>query len=173
MTPSLLGRGQACDMALASAHDLDSTSANPDSRATPAQARISLGPATTRQAGLNGGWWPRSLDASAELPGLIAEVNSRSGRISRVALQADAFSQIPRLLVVGGRKVHVAWFRYMNTHTVILTMAGGRDDLVLLVIPPQAEPAAAAEALRLASSGGDAGRPDAILAAAGVTVLRA
>ena len=30
--------------------------------------------------------------------------------------------------------MHVAWFPYMNPHTVILTMVG-RDDLILLVVP--------------------------------------
>jgi hypothetical protein len=57
--------------------------------------------------------------------------------VSRVALQAGAFDNIPHKLTVGGRKVHVAWFRYMNANTVILTMAN-RDDLVLLVVPPLA-----------------------------------
>ena len=61
----------------------------------------------------------------------------------------------------------VAWFRYMNKHTVIVTMAD-RDDLVLLVIPPPASPQAAAEPLRLATSAGCAGTPETILAAAGI-----
>jgi hypothetical protein len=122
-----------------------------------------------RQAGIHGGWWPRSRDAAAELPGLIAELSTRAGRISRVGLQADAFRNIPHKLMVGGRKVPVGWFRYMNKHTVILTMAD-RDDLVLLVIPPRASPEAAAEALSLAASGRSAGPPEAILAAAGIAV---
>jgi len=131
-------------------------------------ARLSLVPATaSRAAGLAGGWWPRSRDATAELPGLIAELNSRVGRVSRVALQADAFGNIPHQLTVSGRKVRVAWFRYMNANTVLLTMAD-RHDLVLLVIPPLAPPAAAEEALRAVARPG-AGPPDAILAAAGIT----
>jgi uncharacterized protein DUF5994 len=86
--------------------------------------------------------------------------------VSRVAVQAGAFGNIPHRLTVGGRKVRVAWFRYMNMNTVLLTMAG-RDDLVLLVVPPLAPPAAAARALR-AVSGPGAGPADAILAAAGI-----
>jgi hypothetical protein len=136
-------------------------------RRAPGAARLSLDPATVRRAGIHGGWWPRSRDAAAELPGLIAELHMRAGRVSRVALQAGAFGNIPHRLTVAGRKVPVAWFRYMNMHTAILTMAG-RDDLVLLVIPPRASPAAAAEALRLAASGRRAGLPEAILAAAGI-----
>ena len=130
-------------------------------------ARLSLLPATAPQAGLGGGWWPGSRDATAELPALIAELNARAGRVSRVALQAGAFDNIPRKLTVGGRTVHVAWFRYMNANTVILTMAN-RDDLVLLLVPPLAPPAAAAQALRAVASGPGAGPADAILAAAGI-----
>jgi hypothetical protein len=130
-------------------------------------ARLSLDPARPRRSGINGGWWPRGRDAEAELPGLITDVNTHAGRVSRVALQVSAFANIPHRLTIGGRTVHVAWFRYMNVHTVILTMAS-RDDLVLLVVPPEASPAAAAEALRLAASGGRIGRPEAILAAAGI-----
>jgi hypothetical protein len=141
-------------------------------RGAPGRARLSLDPATARRAGIHGGWWPRSRDAEAELPGLIAELGTRSGRVSRVALQADAFSNIPHKLDVGGHHVPVAWFRYMNRHTAIVTMAG-RDDLVLLVIPPRSSPAAAAEALELAASGRRADPPEAILAAAGIEVAAA
>ncbi len=136
-------------------------------RASVSGTRLSLVPATAPQAGLSGGWWPRSRDATAELAGLIAELSARAMRVSRVAVQADAFDNIPHKLTVGGRKVHVAWFRYMNMNTVLLTMAD-RDDLVLLVIPPLAPPAAAARALR-AASGPGAGPADAILAAVGIT----
>jgi hypothetical protein len=130
-------------------------------------ARLSLVPAAAPQGSLGGGWWPRSRDATAELPGLIAELSARVGRVSRVAVQAEAFGNIPHKLTVGGRTVRVAWFRYMDINTVLLTMAD-RDDLVLLVVPPLAPPAAAAQALR-AASGPGAGPADAILAAAGIT----
>ena len=136
-------------------------------RASANGTRLSLVPAPASQPGLGGGWWPRSRDATAELPGLIAELSGRAGRVSRVALPAAAFGNIPHQLTVRGRKVRVAWFRYMNINTVLLTMAD-RDDLVLLVIPPMAHPAAAVRALLAASDPG-AGPADAILAAAGIT----
>ena len=143
------------------------TLANTADQDSPDGTRLSLVPATVPHAGLGGGWWPRSRDATAELPGLIAELSARAGRVSRVALQVGAFDNIPHRLMAGGRKVHVAWFRYMNMNTVILTMAG-RDDLVLLVVPPLASPAAAAQALLAVASGPGAGPADAILAAAGI-----
>jgi Family of unknown function (DUF5994) len=156
--------GRARDMALAVIQDTKPTPASA-LQSGPDAARLSLDPAGAKRTGINGGWWPRGRDAGAELPGLIAELNERAGRISRVALQVSAFANIPHELTVGGRKVHVAWFRYMNVHSVILTMASG-DDLVLLVVPAGASPVAAAEALQLAASGWRAGPPEAILAAA-------
>ena len=143
------------------------THATPPAQASLNGARLSLVPAKLPQTGLGGGWWPRSRDATDELPGLIAELSARAGRVSRVALQVGAFDNIPHRLTSGGRKVHVAWFRFMNMNTVILTMAD-RDDLVLLVVPPLAPPAAAAQALRAVASGPGAGSADTILAAAGI-----
>jgi Family of unknown function (DUF5994) len=150
-----------------------STLANASNEVALDGARLSLAcaPAGPAGPGLGGGWWPRSRDATAELPGLLAELSAQAGRVSRVALQAGAFDNIPHRLTIRGRKVHVAWFRYMNGNTVILTMAG-REDLVLLVVPPLTPPAAAARALRAASSSGG-GPADAILAAAGIAADRA
>lgn len=151
-------------MALASIQDLKSEPSSNSDQAAPDRARLSLDPATVRSAGISGGWWPRSRDALTELPGLIAELNKLIGRVRRIALQVDAFDNIPHRLFADGRKVHVAWFRHMNPQTAILTMAD-QDDLILLVIPPEASPAAAAEALRLAASGRRAQQPESILAA--------
>jgi Family of unknown function (DUF5994) len=145
--------------------DIGDDAPEPDP-APPGLARLSLNPGARRDARIYGGWWPRSRDATTELPGLIAELNARAGRVSRIALQADAFTNIPRQLTAGGRTIRIAWFRYMNPHTVILTMAGA-DDLTLLVVPENASPAAATAALRLAASDHDAGPPEAILSASG------
>ncbi len=147
-----------------------------DVKITPAEAtraaaaegqRLTLDPARPQRGGISGGWWPRSLDAGAELPAMLTELSRLVGRVSRVAVQVDAFGNIPHQLIVGGRKVHVAWFRAMDPHTISLTMAG-RDRLTLLVVPPQATPASGAEALRLAADGHSSRRPAEIWAAAGV-----
>jgi Family of unknown function (DUF5994) len=159
----------ASGMALAGIQDTQLTIAGAVHQSQPDAPRLSLDPAGAKRTGINGGWWPRGRDASAELPGLLAELNERAGRVTRVALQVGSFANIPHQLAVGGRKIHVAWFRYMNAHSVILTMAS-RDDLVLLVVPPGANPAAAAEALRLAASGWRAGPPETTLAAAGIPI---
>ncbi len=134
----------------------------------PGGSRLTLDPALPQRGAISGGWWPRSRDAGAELPAMLTELTARAGPVSRVALPVDAFSDIPRQLIIGGRTVHIAWFRAMNTHTINMTMSG-RDSLTLLVIPPQAAPDGAMEALRLAAAGGHTGRAQDILAAAGVT----
>lgn len=55
----------------------------------------------------------RRPDGAAELPALLTGLSTRTGRASRIALQVDAFSNIPHQLTVGGRKVDGAWFRYI------------------------------------------------------------
>jgi hypothetical protein len=117
----LPGRGRACDMALTSTQVMEVTPSSTPDQITPDRARLSLDPATIRQAGVHGGWWPRSRDAAAELPGLLTELSTRAGRVRRVALQVGAFGNIPHPPTVGGRRVRVGWFRYMNPHTVLLT----------------------------------------------------
>jgi Family of unknown function (DUF5994) len=154
-------------MTLTSTGHSTETSASNTGTGAPGWTRLSLESSTRRPAGIHGGWWPASRNATAELPGLIAGLSAMAGRVSRVAVQADAFSDIPHQLVADGRKVHVAWFRYMNPNTVILTMAG-RDDIILLVIPPAASPEAAAQALRLAAASRQPGPAEDILAAAGI-----
>ncbi len=139
---------------------------NAPAAATDGEARLSLGPAPLWPGSVSGAWWPRSRDASAELPGLAGAVTSAAGHVSRVAVQADAFGNIPHRVNLGGRKVPVAWFRSMNRDTVSLTMAG-RDDLVLLVVPPQASAASAQRALETAAAGSGTGDARAMLTAAG------
>jgi hypothetical protein len=151
-------------MALTSTQVINISPANTPDQIAPHRARLSLDPATIRQAGVHGGWWPRSRDAAAELPGLLTELSTRAGRVRRVALQVGAFDNIPHQLTVGGRKVRVGWFKYMNPHTALLTMAD-QYDLILLVVPPETSPVAAAEALRLAASGSPEWPPEAMLAA--------
>jgi len=154
-------------MALTSSQDSKATPAQTLGQTAPGEPRLSLDSVTPLQDGINGGWWPRSRDAGAELPALIAELNTRAGRVSRVAVQAAAFDNIPHQLTAGGHKVRVAWFRYMNPQTISVTMAD-RHRLTLLVIPPRASQATAAKALSLAASGRRAGPPEGILAAAGI-----
>jgi N-acetylmuramoyl-L-alanine amidase len=117
---------------------------------------------------VDGGWWPCSRDPDAELPGLIASLDASLGSmITRVALNLDAWDSAPRRVAVNGRRVRVGWFHHMNAHTIGVTRAS-QNRVVLLVVPPQATPAAAGVAMAMAADAANSARPADILAAAGM-----
>jgi hypothetical protein len=116
-----------------------------------------------------GGWWPRSRDLDAELPGLVAGLDSSLGPITRVALNLDAWDTAPRRVAVEGRRVRVGWFRHMDAHTIGVTRAA-QDRVVLLVVPPEATSAAAGIAMAMAADAADSAGAADILAAAGISV---
>jgi hypothetical protein len=111
----------------------------PSEHSTQASAvRLSLEPIRGRMRAVDGAWWPRSTDATAELPGLIAAVDRRTGEMTlRVGLHVDAWDNIPHRIPAPGRAVRVGWFRSMDRRLVSLTMRG-RDAIILRVIPPEA-----------------------------------
>jgi hypothetical protein len=133
----------------------------------PGSRRLQLDPTMAGTRAVDGGWWPRSRDPDAELPGLIAGLDASVGPITRIALNLDAWDTAPRRVAVDGRRVRVGWFRHMDAHTIGLTRAG-QDRMVLLVIPPQTTTAAAQIAMAMAADAADSAGPADILAAAGI-----
>jgi Family of unknown function (DUF5994) len=136
-------------------------------QSAPRGLRLRLDPTLARRGSLDGGWWPRSPDPEAELPDLIRGLESSLGVITRVAVNPDAWDSAPRQVAIDGRRVHVGWFRAMNAHTIGVTSAS-RDRFVLLVVPPQATPAAAATAMAMAAEATNSARPADLLAASGI-----
>jgi hypothetical protein len=143
------------------------TAVPPAGQSAPPGLRLRLDPTLARGGILDGGWWPRSRDPDAELPDLIAGLESSLGVITRVALNPDPWDGAPRRLAVDGRRVHVGWFRAMNAHTIGVTRAS-RDRFVLLVVPPQATAMAAATAMAMAADATNSTRPADLLAASGI-----
>jgi Family of unknown function (DUF5994) len=134
---------------------------------TPPGLRLQLDPTMAGTGAVDGGWWPRSRDPDAELPGLIAGLDSSLGPVTRVALNLDAWDSAPRRVAVDGRRVRVGWFRHMDAHTIGVTRAS-QDRVTLLVVPPQATTAAAETAMAMAADAANNARPADILAAAGI-----
>jgi hypothetical protein len=141
----------------------------PAATAPPALAglRLQLNPTMAGTGAVDGGWWPRSRDPDAELPGLIAGLGSSLGPITRVALNLDAWDTAPRRVAVDGRRVQVGWFRHMDAHTIGVTRAF-QDRVALLVVPPQTTTAAAEVAMAMAADAASSAGPADILAAAGI-----
>jgi hypothetical protein len=143
------------------------TTARPSRPPAPPGLRLQLDPMMAGTGVVDGGWWPRSRDPDAELPGLIAGLDASLGPITRVALNLDPWDTAPRRVAVNGRRVRVGWFRQMNPDTIGVTRAF-QDRVVLLVVPPQATPAAARVAMAMAADGANSAGPADILAAAGM-----
>jgi Family of unknown function (DUF5994) len=147
--------------------DAGQTTASP---APPAGARLVMQQDRTGRGLLDGGWWPRTNDPAAELPGLISELDDRHGRITRIMLgTGDWDGSRPRLLsfpqTQGRRVVKLGWFDSMPAGLLTAISASGeRTDLV--TIPPQASEEAATAGMRQAVTAGNHEHSPAILATA-------
>ncbi|MEU7897410.1 DUF5994 family protein [Nonomuraea sp. NPDC049152] len=112
--------------------------------------RLTLAPARGHVGPVDGTWWPRSTDAAAELPALIAAVDQCLGEMTlRVGLHVDAWDDIPHRIAAPGRAVRVGWFRSMDGRLVTLSIRG-KQEITLQVIPPQATEAVAGTAFAAA-----------------------
>jgi hypothetical protein len=141
------------------------TAISPD---PPTRPRLRLQPGLSARTLLDGGWWPRSADPVAELPGLILAIDQRHGPITQVMLGWAGWdaSRPSRLRVdgpAGSRVVRLGWFETMPAGLLTATARAGRTDL-LTVPPPTSEPAARAAMDQAAQAGNRTPAP-ALLAA--------
>ncbi len=137
-----------------------------------AKARLLMQQDRTGRGLLDGGWWPRTNDPAAELPGLISELDERHGRITRVMLgTGDWDASRPRLLSFpaspGRRVVKLGWFDSMPAGLLTAISASG-ERIDLVTIPPQASEEAAAAAMRQAVKAGNHEHSPALLTALAV-----
>ena len=135
----------------------------------PARPRLLLQPDHGGPALLDGGWWPRSADPAAELPGLILALDERHGRITRVLLGTAGWdASRPRRLRVdgpaGSRVVRLGWFATMPVG--LLTAISARDERTdLVTIPAHTSERDARAAMGQAVQAGNRDHAPAILAA--------
>jgi hypothetical protein len=122
--------------------------------AGPPPPRVSFGPALSRRGAVDGGWWPHSRNAPAELPGLVAALDSRPGvGVQRLSVHRDDWDDIPRRLTTGaGQVIRVDWFTTIARHTVSVTTAG-KGTIELLVVPPGTAEGTAVTAMNMAATG--------------------
>jgi hypothetical protein len=116
----------------------------------PSVPRLRLEPTLSRRTPLDGGWWPRSSDPVAELPGLILAVDDRRGPVSRVLLDPAGWDSQPRRLGVAGRVVRLGWFTTQPVGLLTAICTNG-DRIDLLVVPPNTGAATARAAINLAA----------------------
>jgi hypothetical protein len=130
----------------------------------PSEPRLFLAPARAGYAVLDGGWWPRSWDPVAELPGLVLALAARYGRIRYVMLNSVTWDSRFRKLAVGAAVIRMGWFVSLDPALLIATTDRG-DQLDLLVVPPQTAASTAERAMTMAADPTNIMRAPDILAA--------
>lgn len=141
-------------------------SAAPDDRSVPG-LRLRLKPKSPPTGYVDGGWWPRSRDLSIELPALVHVLDVRLGKVTRVAFAMAAWESAPRMITVDGHTVRLEGFGSQSDH-VLYVSGSDRQRVSLLVVPSDAEPTAAHDAMMTAATRDNVDRPTEILAAGGV-----
>jgi hypothetical protein len=101
--------------------------------------RLRLKPTAPQSGYVDGAWWPRSDDLSAELPDLLAVLSVRLGRIERVLYRLSDWRSAPRKLDAGGGPVKLDGYERQPISTVSLLGSGFRR-LDLLVVMRAAHP---------------------------------
>nr|WTB32232.1 DUF5994 family protein [Streptomyces sp. NBC_00830] len=132
----------------------------------PGVAVLRMETTPNREGIFDGAWWPRSRDTASELPRLIEALTARLGTVARVGLDASAWDDAPGHLVIGGRTVRIDWSA-VDDSTMIVTR-GHQDHFSFLVIPPQADAAAARAAMAMAVQDGNCTPAEQILMGVGI-----
>ena len=136
-----------------------------------APLRLLLKPHTTPTGYLDGGWWPRSRDLSAELPAMLRVLATRLGPVGRVSFAMSAWEPVPRRILIDGHVVRLDGFCSQSEHVLDAIGADGQR-VSLLVVPPETASLAGQRALRLAAAPANTDAPAQILAAAGALLAR-
>jgi hypothetical protein len=117
--------------------------------------RLKLKSKAPRSGYVDGAWWPHSDDLTAELPDLLSVLSVRLGPISRVVYNVNEWATPPRKFATGGRTVRIDGYRLQPAGTVeVLGLNSAK--IVLLVVPPQADPAQAHASMMTAAGPGNA-----------------
>ncbi|WP_405719616.1 DUF5994 family protein [Streptomyces sp. NBC_01537] len=112
--------------------------------------RLELLPVGTGPHRLDGAWWPRSHSLVNELPGLLAALEERWPRITRVTVSRSMWRTGPGLLHLGDHTVHITRSDVAHSPSAICLLSYGVGRCDLLVVAPGAS---AEEGERLMSAG--------------------
>jgi hypothetical protein len=147
------------------------TSGTPSPPPAPSAPRLRLEPTGSTRTLLDGGWWPRSTDPAAELPGLILAIDKVRGPITRLILSIKGWEERPRRLSVTGRRLRVGYFT--SQPSALLTALGDNGNRVdLLVVPPDTAASTAEAAMALAATASNRIHAQHLLAAAATPSAR-
>jgi hypothetical protein len=134
---------------------------------TQAGTRIRLRTPLSGAGFIDGAWWPRTRDLTAELPALVEALIAAGNVPARFTYNVKAWDAAPALMRIDGHKVRLGSFATSNPSTVSVVDTSGRKHVDLLVIDPATEAATAERALQIAGRAESLGRADEILSEAG------
>jgi hypothetical protein len=97
--------------------------------------RLALCERDQTRGGVDGAWWPKSLDLSSELPDLVAVFGSWLGEVHRVVYDPSAWLSAPARVLRRNEMVSLAPYRLVCSETVYLLGTHSRD-AVLFVLSP-------------------------------------
>jgi hypothetical protein len=149
-------------MTLQHGHTIEEHHIGPPER----RPRLRLKPKAPQSGYVDGAWWPRSADLTAELPDLLAVLSVRLGRIDRVLYNVSEWVTAPAKLATAGRNVRLDGYRRQPINTVEV-LSADRDKILLLVVPDDADPTEAHAALMAAAGPGNGATVEALLMGAG------
>jgi hypothetical protein len=120
------------------------------SLSAPSTPRLRLEPTGASRTLLDGGWWPRSRNPVAELPGLVLAIDVVRGPITRLVLNVDWWDEHPRRLGVAGRVLRLGYFA-SQPMALLTALCDNGDRVDLLVVPPETAVGIADAAMALAA----------------------
>ena len=141
-----------------------------DTTAQTAPARVRMRHHRPTGTFVDGGWWPRSLDLTVELPGLLNDVWARGYDVFRVTYNLRAWDEAPRRIWVGEHQVKLGGYNTESSASITLVDSTGWRRTELVVVPPDTDAASAEQALTMAAAEGDHHRAAEILESAGAEV---
>lgn len=117
--------------------------------------RLRLNPNVPATSYVDGAWWPRSRQLTAELPGLLAELTASVRLVALVGYHRNAWDAAPEQMDVAGRTVGLEGFSSSSPATVLVIGAAG-ERVTLLVVAPETAEDQAQQMLAAAGQPGDA-----------------
>lgn len=119
--------------------------------ATSTPPRLQLDPSGPAEPYLDGAWWPRSTELTAELPALLTALSANLGPIALIGYRRDAWNPAPGHLDWAGHPVNLQGFVSPGPPTLVVVDDRGRR-VSVRVVPPETDPATAAEVMAAAAT---------------------
>ncbi|MEV0114877.1 DUF5994 family protein [Streptomyces sp. NPDC050844] len=122
--------------------------------------RLRLTPPGNGPQHIDGAWWPRSDDLTAELPRLIRALPHSWAQIAHVTVNAATWSAFPGRILIANHVIQLHRAAGPHAPNTVCLIAPGRGRWDLLAVPPHTAKAEAMRLMATAESSVGPSRPD-------------